>query len=71
MWRVLCVLYFLFSIHKIVRPADADKIANLAQHPKSLGTAALSDQKYKYVLVHVFCNGVQSKCYAAVNNPDI
>ena len=28
---------FVFSIRKIVRPVDADKIANLAQHPKSLG----------------------------------
>jgi len=25
---------------------DADKIANLAQHPKSLGTAALQYRKY-------------------------
>ena len=35
------VVLFLFSIHKVVRPADADEIANLAQHQKSLGTAAL------------------------------
>jgi len=26
------VVLFLFSIHKVVRPADADEIANLAQH---------------------------------------
>ena len=38
---VMRVVFFLFSIHKIVRPADADKIANLAQHPKSLGTAGI------------------------------
>jgi len=38
---MLCVLYlFVFDTQK-VRPADADKIANLAQHPKSLGTAGL------------------------------
>jgi len=35
------VVFFLLSIHKIVWPADADKIANLAQHPKSLGTATV------------------------------
>jgi len=28
-------------MHKTVRPADADEMAILAQHPKSLGTAAL------------------------------
>jgi len=39
----LCVLFF-YSIHKTVCPADADKIANLAQHSKSLGTAALNDE---------------------------
>jgi len=32
---------FVFSIRKIVRPVDADVIANLAQHPKSLGTAVV------------------------------
>ena len=32
---------FELSIRKIVWPMDADKIANLAQHPKSLGTADL------------------------------
>jgi len=36
------VVLFLFSIHKIDRPADADKIANLAQHLKRLGTAVLN-----------------------------
>jgi len=35
------VRVLFFSIHKVVRPADSDKIANLARHPKSLGTAAL------------------------------
>ena len=32
-----------FSIHKVVWPvdADSDKIANLARHPKSLGTVEL------------------------------
>jgi len=39
---VMRVVSFLFSIHKIVWPAEADKIANLAQHPKSLGTAGLN-----------------------------
>jgi len=28
-------------MRKIVRPANADKISNLAQHPKSLGTTGL------------------------------
>jgi len=37
------VVFFVFSIHKIVRPANPDKIANLAQHPKSLGTAVLKE----------------------------
>ena len=42
MWLVLYMLYFfLFSINKIVPPADADNIPNLAQHPKSLETAHL------------------------------
>jgi len=40
---VMRVVFVLFSIHEIVRPADADKITNLAQYPKSLGTAALQD----------------------------
>jgi len=31
----------VFSTHKIVRPANADKITKLAQHPKSLGTVAV------------------------------
>jgi len=31
----------VFSIREIVRPVDAGKIANSAQHPKSLGTAEL------------------------------
>ena len=35
---MLCVLYFFYTRD---RPANAAKIANLAQHPKSLGTAAL------------------------------
>jgi len=39
-WCYACCI-FLFSIHKIVRSADTDKIANLAQQTKSLGTAAL------------------------------
>jgi len=30
-----------FSMHRTVQPADADKITNLAQHPKRLGTAGL------------------------------
>jgi len=28
-------------MHKTIQPADADKIAILAQHPKSLGTTGL------------------------------
>jgi len=36
----MCVLSCL-ALYKIVRPSEADKIANLAQHPKSMGTAAL------------------------------
>jgi len=41
---MLCVCFFVlfFSMHKTVRPADTDKVANLAQHPKRLGTAALA-----------------------------
>jgi len=35
---------FLFSIHKTVWPMDADKIANLIQHPKSLGTAGVQHE---------------------------
>jgi len=38
---VRVVFFLLFLIHKTVWPADAGKIANLAQHPKSLGTADL------------------------------
>jgi len=38
---MLYLLFLFFSIGKLVRPVDADKIANLAQHPKSLGTAAV------------------------------
>jgi len=36
---------FVFSIRKIIRHVDVDKIANLAQHPKSLGTADLQHTK--------------------------
>jgi len=32
---------FVFSIRKIIRPVDADKIGNVALHPKGLGTAGL------------------------------
>jgi len=39
--RVLLLL--IFSIYEVVRPADANKIANLAQHPKRLGTAGIED----------------------------
>jgi len=28
-------------MHKTLRPADIDKVANLAQHPNSLGTTGL------------------------------
>jgi len=38
---MLWLLFLFFSVRKIVRPVDADKIANLAQHPKCLGTAVL------------------------------
>jgi len=41
---MLCVwifALFFFSMRKAVRPADTDKVANLAQHPKRLGTAGL------------------------------
>jgi len=31
----------VFSIHKVVWPSDADKIANSTQHPKSLETDVL------------------------------
>jgi len=43
MTSVTRVVFFLFSVHKIVRPPDADKIANLAKHSKSLGTAGLDN----------------------------
>jgi len=41
---VMVHMFLLLSIHKVVRPADADKITNLAQHPKSLGTAGLEPE---------------------------
>jgi len=44
----MSVVFFLFSIHKRVRPADADKMANSAQPPKSLGTTALTDSLEPY-----------------------
>jgi len=44
MTNVIRVAFLLFSIHKIVQSANADKIANLAQHPKCLGTADLNKQ---------------------------
>jgi len=39
-----CVWFFIlfFSMHKTVRPANIDKVADLAQHPKSLGTTVLN-----------------------------
>jgi len=43
---MLCVCFFVlfFSVHKTVRSADTDEVANLAQHPNSLGTAVLDDR---------------------------
>jgi len=38
------VAVHFFSIHKTFRPTDADNIANLAQHPKRLGTAGLMNE---------------------------
>jgi len=37
-------------MHKVVRPVAADKIANLAQSPKSLGTAVLSNLHHRPLL---------------------
>jgi len=37
------VFFFVFSMRKAVRPADANKIANSAQHPNGLGTAGIID----------------------------
>jgi len=42
-----------FSIHKVVRSADADKIANLARHPKSLGTAVCFSRLNRLELTEV------------------
>ena len=67
---MLCMLFFVFSIHKIVRPADTDKTTNSAQHPKSLGTADLYftlSQKVPIVQTRLKAN-VDNKahfCYAA------
>jgi len=41
--NVMRVVFCFISVHKRVRPTDADKIANLAQHPKRLGTAGVDD----------------------------
>jgi len=35
------MLFVFFSVHKTTRRVDADKIINLAQLPKRLGTADL------------------------------
>ena len=40
---------FVFSMHKTVRRTDADKIAILAQHPKSLGTAGLFNSEILFL----------------------
>jgi len=45
---VMPVVFFVFdtqNLFSIHRQADADKIANLAQHPKSLGTAGIEEEK--------------------------
>jgi len=40
--RVMRVVFrFVLFNSQTVRPIDTDKVDNLAQHPKSLGTAAL------------------------------
>jgi len=41
-------------MHKRVRPADTDKVANLAQYPKNLGTAGLMQQD-----LHLFTFRIQ------------
>jgi len=50
--RVVFCFVFLcfFLIHKVVRPTDADKIANSDQHPKCSGTAAI---EYSSVLTQL------------------
>jgi len=46
------IVFLLFSIQKIVWPADANKIANLDQHLKSLGTADVHHwKKFLNILV--------------------
>jgi len=39
------VLFLFFFNTQLLRPADTYKIANLAHHSKSLGTAELDEQK--------------------------
>jgi len=41
-----CIVILSFFQHKRVRPADANKITNSAQHPKSVGTAAIGHFGY-------------------------
>jgi len=50
---MLCVYVFCFSfsMHKTVRPADTDKVANLAQDPKSLGIAAIEENAWLHINV--------------------
>jgi len=38
-------------MHKTVRPADTDKVANLAQDPKSLGIAAIEENAWLHINV--------------------
>jgi len=38
------VIFCFFSIHEVVRLVNANKIGNLAQHPKSSGTATVGLQ---------------------------
>jgi len=41
-------------MHKTVQPTDADKIAILAQHPKSLRTADLDEWTVNIAMLNCF-----------------
>ena len=54
MTNFMRVVLFLFSIHKVVRPADADEIANLVHHLKRLGTADIYEENARCLFLLLF-----------------
>jgi len=52
-------------MHKAVRPADTEKVANLAQHPKRFETAGLNRG------LQTFLSEGHISYYATVQGPDI